>query len=142
MEKYSRYSINLALSIIVLCQSIVITAFIFDICYLDKFCYFYKYCWLLIFPLIIRYIIYSIDIYAKVNLESLNHYIYVHVIDNKDLEQPFVLENTPRITLKCISIKDAPLENVYYIHTLSKEVIKENPVLVISNNKRLLTGNS
>ena len=128
LEKYAKISTFLELSIIALCQLVVVTGFVFDLLYLGKFSYFYKYLWLLIIPLVIQYIIYSINIYAKINLEALNNIIHIHVITHEELQKPLKLADIPRISLEQHHIlAKAPVQDIFYIKTISAQYLKENP---------------
>lgn len=69
--------------IIIICQTIVCISLIYDVFMLQKFFYFYKLLWLIIFPIIITYIIYSIRNNVEVNIASLNKVLQFKVISKE-----------------------------------------------------------
>ena len=65
---YPRVSKGTLFCIIVLCPGTVCSALLIDVLVINKFYYFYKTLWLIIFPMIISYILYSIQTLVTTNL--------------------------------------------------------------------------
>lgn len=68
-----------------------------DFFYKNKFFYFYKSLWLLIFPLIVTYIIYSIKVFIESNLAHLNNILLLKIgfLTNK----PIMVEDLKQVSL-------------------------------------------
>lgn len=148
LAKYNRISILLTLILIALCQSIVVLSFFADIFFYQKFNYFYKFLWIIIFPLIIQYIIYSIKIYVIANLQSFNENLHIHIMDNDTTNSLKKFETLPRITLEQHALilkvykEQGHMLDISFIYTLSPELLKDpniNVINTIENSKPLVT---
>lgn len=84
--KHSKTSIFCLLFIIILVQSIVLTSFFIDVIFFHKFYYFYKILWLLLIPVIISYLLYSLKIFVNTNLESLEEILCLKIIKTDDYD--------------------------------------------------------
>lgn len=78
--KYEKISLFIFIFIPIFFQGIVIISFFIDVFINAKFHYFYKNIWLLIFPWITTYILYSIKTFIDTNLNSLNDVLNLNVV--------------------------------------------------------------
>lgn len=78
-------------------QIIVCICFLTDILIYDKFYLFYKSLCLLIFPLIINYIIYSLKIIVEVNLQEVNETLTLRIIPHASITDDTTYEDYPII---------------------------------------------
>jgi len=129
--KYKKISLFLFICIPIVFQSIVLGSLFIDIYIIEKFCYFYKYLWLLIFPLIANYILYSIHSFIDTNLKSLNNVLNLRVV--KASEYKLDKTNTPEFEVSVQDWKDIvdnTPEGLYLcINTLSNDFTKDKPML-------------
>lgn len=84
LSTYNRLSIPLLTILHILPQLIVCISFFIDVIIQNKFFYFYKTLWLLIIPMLISYLIYSIAQNLMTNIESLNETLLI-VADNNEI---------------------------------------------------------
>ena len=66
-------------------EGFVCTIFFIEIIFFNHFHYFFKVIWLLIIPMLFKYIFYSITTNIELNLESLNDVLICKVILKKDI---------------------------------------------------------
>lgn len=63
----------------IIVQTIVCSVFLVDVLLFKQFNYFYKIVWLLLIPMLISYTIYSLEIYAKTNLNVINEMLNITI---------------------------------------------------------------
>lgn len=85
--KYKRLFIYSFIFITLIIQSIVSISFFIDIFIMQKFYYFYKMSWLLIFPLIINYLFYSLKVFLDANFTSLEDVLTLKIAKTSDYLQ-------------------------------------------------------
>ena len=94
---YPTISEFLLIALRILPQLIVCLAFCYDVVIANYFYYFYKLAWILILPMFISYIVYSVNEHTTGNLRELNAFLNVRIIKESD------------IPAEGISIHDCPL---------------------------------
>ena len=99
--KFEKFSLLGLIIIRTSIQIFVCLMFFTDIIIYQKFYYFYNFLWMLLIPMIISYISYSINIHAKTNLNDLNSFITLRAIYRKDIDADNAnsLENTEIISI-------------------------------------------
>lgn len=127
--KYQRMSINILLLINILMQSIVVACFFTDIVINHKFFYFYKVLWLLIFPLIISYLLYSIKVFININLASLDDILTLRIIKSSNYTKDSFPNEFILVTIsEWMEISKSSKENEFLcINTLSEDFLIKNP---------------
>ena len=118
--------ISIILLFRVLPQVIVCSCFIYDILLNDKFHYFYKSLIILIFPLMIQYIIYSITTFIDTNLAGLNEALELRLINKEDYSEDIPLEYYNKISIyEWRDLLQTPEGTKYICHNnLSQEALK------------------
>ena len=129
--KHEKLFLFIFLSIPVLFQSIVLVSFMTDVLVYTKFYYFYNNLWLLIFPLLSKYILYSIKVFLDTNLRSLENVLILKVVKASDYE--LYQEKAPTFNISIQDWRDlstnTPINTYLCINALSPEYTKDNPQL-------------
>ena len=127
--KYNKLSITLLLGFSIITQSIVTSCFFIDIVIFYKFFYFYKTLCLLIIPLIISYLIYSITVFITVNLTSLEDVLFLQVIKTSEYKKESEINKFTHVTIsewKEIS-NSSSKEEYLCLNTFSEKFLIKNP---------------
>jgi len=98
LQKYSKYTIKTLCFMRILPQSIVCFALLYD-AYNHKFFLFYKTLWILILPMAVRYLSYSLDIFVEKNIQELDKILSLKVIEAKDYNENLSLDDFENITV-------------------------------------------
>lgn len=92
LAKKDPLSIYTLLGLVIIPQFCCCFAFAFDILLYQNFYYFYKIIWFLIIPVVIHYIIYSIDFNTEAQLAYLNDFLIFKIIGNNTESIPINID--------------------------------------------------
>lgn len=129
--KFEKSVLYILILIHILCQSIVLFAFFIDIFIFSKLYYFYRCLWLLIFPLILKYIIYSIKTLLDTNINSLEDVLVLKVVLTTEYVKYQLKASFFQVSIadwKNITL-NTPKNSYLCLNTLSDTFIQNKPLL-------------
>ena len=128
LHKNSKYTMSILFVIIMLCHIIPVIFLYVDIFIFAKISYFYKTLWILIFPMIVTYFIYSIRADCQINLIELSNMMDIKIVKNTGERQKINYDEIKYIDLEhfyFLRYKDV-LNDYFCMHTLKPQLLKED----------------
>jgi hypothetical protein len=125
--KYKKYTVLSFVSIKVFSEIILCILFLTDIIIFKQFKYFYNNLWLLLIPMLIAYIIYTINKFLKVNLDSIETVLEIRVVPSEEIPEVIIPDDYKSISIDQWRIlsKSEFKDKLIYYNTLKKDFAKE-----------------
>jgi len=137
--KYKKYTVFSFFIIKFFSEITLCVLFLIDIIIFNQFKYFYNNLWLLLIPMLLTYIIYSINVFLKVNLDGISEILDIKVVPSEEIPTVIIPDDYKSISVDqwFILSKSEFKDKLIYYNTLkegfAKEISDESHGVVLRN---------